>query len=142
MTEFIFTNNAQSTLAADIGGADTAFSIADGGRFPSPASGQGFHIVVEEGSKKEWMIVTARSGNSLSGITREGSESFSAGATVRMALHEAAMNQLLQKGQSRTYDGSPDGVLTANYTGEEVYDSTNLTWYKQTVGTEWKAMTN
>lgn len=141
MTEFIFTNNAETVLAADIGGGDTAFAVTDGGDFPSPTSGQGFHIMVEEGSKKEFMLVTTRSGNNFSGITREGSESFSAGSTVRMALHKDAMNAMVQKGAARTYDGDPDTVLAAQYTGEEVYDSTNFTWYKHCTGTTWKEMT-
>jgi len=142
MTEFIFSNNAKSTLATDIGGGDVSFSVADGNNFPSPGSGQGFYIIVEEGSKKEWMLVTSRAGNNFSGITREGSESFAAGSTVRLALNATILNQVLQKGVYRTNAGSPDGSLTAAYAGEEVLDTTNNTWYKHVTATTWKAMTN
>ena len=144
MTEYIFTNNAKTTLAADIGGGATSFAVASGGgsAFPSPGSGEGFYIGVEEGSVREWMLVTGRSGDQFSGITRGGTNSFAAGSAVRLALNATILNQFLQKGVYREYAGSPDGVLTANYAGEEVLDTTNSTWYKHVTGTTWKAMTN
>ncbi len=142
MTEFIFTNNARSTLAQSIGGADTTLRVAtgEGALFPSPGTDQGFYVVVEEGSAKEWMLVTVRSGDQFSGIARSGSNSFSAGAVIKHALNAATLEQFLQKGVYRTYAGSPDAVLAALYDGEEVFDSTNSVWYKHTTGTEWKAL--
>jgi hypothetical protein len=144
MTEHIFTNNAKSTLAQSIGGADTSFRVATGGGalFPAPTSGQDFHVILQEGSAREWMVVTVRSGDNFSGITRSGSQSFAAGSVVMHALNADVLNDFLQKGVYRTYDGSPNGVLAAAYSGEEVLDTTNTTWYKHTTGTEWKAMTN
>lgn len=144
MTEHIFTNNAKSTLAQSIGGADTTFRVAtgQGALFPAPTSGQGFYVVLEEGSAREWMLVTVRSGDNFSGITRSGAQSFAAGSIVRHALNADVLGAFLQKGVYRTYDGSPNGVLAANYSGEEILDDTNNTWYKHTTGTEWKAMTN
>jgi len=140
MTEYLFTNNAESTLAADIGGADVTLSVAagDGALFPAvtAGSGQGFYILVDN---TEWMICTARSGDILT-VTRGGSNSFSNGATVKLVLNAAVLANFLQKGVYRTVTEDPDGSLAANYAGEEVYNSTTEVWWKHCTGTTWKEM--
>lgn len=145
MTEYLFTNNAVSNLATDIGAADVSFAIdnGDGGLFPSPTTGQGFYVLVTEGSKSEWMLVTVRAGDTLSGITRGSSpQSFSAGATVKLSINATILGQLLQKGVYRETGVAPNGVLAAAYSGEEVLLTTDNTWYKNTTGTEWKLMSS
>lgn len=144
MTEYLFTNNAESTLQSDIGGGDTAIDLptGDGALFPavSAGSGQGFYILVTEGSTSEWMLCTARTGDTLT-VTREGSNSFSAGATVKLALNATILGSFLQKGVFREVTSDPDGSLTANYAGEEVYQSVSGVWWKHCTGTTWKEMT-
>ena len=143
--EYQFTNNAESTLAAAVGGGDTSFAVAtgEGALFPSVASGDGkaFRILIKEGAIEEWMTVTIRSTDTFT-VTRTGSESFSAGAHVYHRLDGTALLSMLQKGVYRTYAGSPDGLLGAQYTGEEVLDSTNSEWYKHLTGTTWKKMSS
>jgi len=141
MTEYIFTNNATGTLASAIGTGDTSIALTsgDGASFPSPSS-QSFHAIIVEGGTSEWVVCTARSSDTLT-VTRNASPSaFSSGATIEHRLHEDALNNVLQKGAERTVTTSPDGSLAAEYSGEEVYNSTTGVWFKHTTGTGWKAM--
>ena len=145
MTEYLFANNAETTLLTDIGSGDSSFASANGGGalFPSPATGQGFYVLVVEGSKSEWMLVTVRSGDTFSGITRGSSpQSFSAGAKVRLAINATILGQVIQKGVYREVSALPDGSLAAAYAGEEVLYTTTNQWYKNTTGTEWKLMSS
>ena len=144
MTEYKFKNNAETTLASEIGGGDLSLTVAtgDGSLFPavSAGSGEGFYIKVKEGSKVEWMLVTARSGDTFSTVVRGGSNSFNAGAEVKLVLNATILSQFMQKGVFRTVSTNPDGSLAAQYSGEEVYDSVAEKWYKHTTGTSWKEM--
>lgn len=145
MTEYLFANNAETTLSTAIGAGDSSFAVANGGgaSFPSPASGQGFYILVIEGSRSEWMLVTSRSGDTFSGITRGSSpQSFAAGSKVRLAVNATILGQVLQKGVYRETAVAPNGVLAATYAGEEVLLTTTNQWWKHTTGTEWKLMSS
>jgi len=143
--EYQFTNNAESTLAAALGGGDISFAVAagKGALFPAVAAadGQSFRILVKEGATEEWMTVTVRSTDTFT-VTRTGSESFSAGAGVYHRLDATALATMIQKGVYRTNAGSPDGSLAAEYAGEEVLDTTNEEWYKHITGTTWKLMSS
>jgi hypothetical protein len=138
--EYVFTDNAESTLAAPIGGGSTSLTVAtgEGALFPAISAGGGekFEVLVQEGSTSEYMIVTDRSGDIFT-VTRTESNSFNAGATVKLVLTATALSAMLQKGVHRTVTEDPNGSLIADYDGEEVYDSTNETWYKHLTGTEW-----
>jgi hypothetical protein len=145
MTEYLFANNAETTLSTDIGAGDSSFAVANGGgaTYPSPTTGQGFYINITEGSKSEWMLVTVRSGDTFSGITRGSSPlSFAAGSKVRLAVNATILGQVLQKGVYRETAVAPNGVLAAAYAGEEVLLTTTNLWYKHTTGTEWKLMSS
>jgi len=140
--EYQFSNNAKSTLAADIGGGDTTLTVAagDGGLFPAVSTGDGkcFEILVKQGSTLEWMTCTNRAGDVLT-VTRGGANSFTAGAPVYHRLSATALASFLQKGVYRTNAGDPNG-LAALYTGEEILDTNNDEWYKHITGTTWKKM--
>jgi len=45
-----------------------------------------------------------------------------------------------QKGQNRVVTSDPDGSLTADYLGEEVYNSLNGKWWKHIEVTTWQEM--
>ena len=140
--EYVFKNNAIGNLNAAIGTGDTSIVLesGDGANFPSLSANQGFHIVMEEGDKYEWMVCTARSSDTLT-VTRSASpQSFSGGTRVELRLYEDALNQFMQKGEFRTVTSDPDGSLAANYDGEEVYNSATTVWWKHCTGTTWKAM--
>jgi len=141
MTEYLFTNNAVSSLNADIGGADTVLALpsGEGDLFPavSAGSGQGFTVLVVSGSAQEWMVCTARTGDSLT-VTRGGSTSFSAGTPVKLVLNAVCLENFIQKGVFREVTADPDGSLAASYGGEEVYNTVTNVWWKHCNGTLWR----
>jgi len=142
MTEYLFENNAESNLSSEIGTANTTIGVTagDGALFPSPGSGEGFYILVEEGSDSEWMLCTGRSTDTLT-VTRNASpSSFTTSATVDLKMNATILESFFQKGSNRTASADPTGTA-ANYTGEEILDSTHDIWYKHVTGTTWKAMT-
>jgi len=142
MTVYLFANNAASTLASAIGAGDTTLTVqtADASEFPSPSSGQAFRLVVESGSKSEWMTCTARSGAQLTVSRGASPQSFPSGATVEHRMDATALGNLRQKADHRTVTSDPDGSLVADYNGEEVYQSATGVWWKHCTGTTWKAM--
>jgi len=143
MTQYLFTNLAKSTLAAGIGGGDTSFSVATGkgALFPSPSTNQAFRVLVKEGSKEEYMSVQVRTGDAFSSIIRGGANSFNGGAEVFHLIEKVTLEGLMQKHRRETAT-DPDGVLTAEYTGEEVYQSVTKQWWKHTEGTAWEQISS
>jgi len=145
MTEFLFTNNATGTLETSIGGADVILDLqaGEGSLFPAvgAGSGQGFYIQVESGSKSVFMLCTQRAGDALT-VTRTESNSFPSGATVKLVLNSTVLEHFMQQGVFRTVATDPDGALSAEYAGEEVYQSTSEHWWKHLTATEWKIMTD
>lgn len=90
-----FSNNAQTTLASDIGAGALSLTVANGAVFPSSGN---FRIIIGA----EYILVGARSGNVLSSLTRgiesSSATTHSAGAVVSHVLTAGAMGQLLQTG--------------------------------------------
>lgn len=143
MSAYVFTNNAKSTLAVALGGGGSTLQVVagDGALFPNPSSTQ-FYILVKEGSQQAYMICTGRSTDVLT-VTRTDSYSFNIGATVKLVLTAEILSAFLQKADYRTHAGNPNGVVTAAYAGEEIYDSTNHLFYKACPdGTVWKLMSS
>lgn len=148
---FKFENFAQGQLASAIGAGDVSFTLGagEGDTFPVVTSAnsttQGFYVYVTEGSNNEWMLCTTReSGSNQFTVTRaDTSYAFGAGAFVNLRMKSEILESFLQKGTERSVAGSPNTLgTTANYAGEEVYDSTNSIWYKNTPGgvNTWEAM--
>lgn len=94
----LFANFAQSTLPSSITNSATSFSVqtGDGSKFPNPSSPDYFYIVVQEGSTKEVMKVTARSTDSFSTVVRAqqgtSASAFSAGAFVELRDTKSLMD--------------------------------------------------
>ncbi len=70
MTQFLFANDAKSTLAAGIGPTDTTITLASGSGslFPNPTTGQQFAVTLIDlstGQVKEIVYCTARTGDVL-----------------------------------------------------------------------------
>jgi hypothetical protein len=142
---FKFSNNGQGLLNAAIGTGDTSIALQTGGgaTMPSLSAGETFEAVIIEGSKYEWITVTAIAGDQLT-VTRDpvSPQSFNAGATVRHSMSGAMLNSFLQKGDFRIVSSDPDGILAANYFGEEVFQSVTGRWWKHATGTTWQQMNN
>ena len=85
------------------------------------------------------MLCTARTGDALT-VTRTGSNSFADGSTVKLDLNKTILEAFMQKGVYREVVVDPDGVLAAEYAGEEVINTVTSVWWKHCTSTTWKIM--
>jgi len=140
---FKFSNNGEGWLDSAIGTGDTSITLesGDGATLPPIGAGETFEAVIVEGSKSEWITVTALAGDQLT-VTRHPTapQSFGAGAHLMHTMSGNMLNSFLQKGDYRTVTSDPDGSLAAEYFGEEVFQSVTGRWWKHTTGTVWQEM--
>lgn len=111
MTQFLFANNAVSTLAAPIGPFETTAVLASGtgSLFPNPGAGQAFAITFQPaagGGNNEIAYCTARSGDSLT-ISRaeEGSanQAWSVNDTAQNLITAGALASFGQSGSGSNF---------------------------------------
>jgi hypothetical protein len=140
MTTLLFANNATGKLLTAMGGSDSTLTMesGDGTNFPAPSAGEAFYVKVTGGGNSAWMLCTNKSSDTLT-VTRTDSYSFPVGSKVIHAVNATTLDTFLQKGIYRTSDGDPNGTA-AEYSGEEILDTTNSLWYKHIDGTTWKVM--
>ena len=92
-----FANAARSTLASSITNVATSLTVAtgEGSRFPALSAGDWFYAVLQDATNLEIVKVEARSGDTLSTITRaqQGTTAaaFSAGAVIGLRPTAADM---------------------------------------------------
>lgn len=83
-------NNVESTLATAASSSDLGMTVANGGLFPQPASGQYFYATVTDPSGLfEIVKVTARTGNNLAVVRAQegtGPVAFTAGSRVELRV--------------------------------------------------------
>lgn len=109
--EFLFANNATTTLSASVSATATVLNVAsgDGDLFPSPASGQAFAVTLvdaETGLTNEICYCTARSGDALTVIRgQEGKNAlaWSAGDTCANYITADVMESWLQESDLAGY---------------------------------------
>jgi len=87
----LYANNASTTLASNISDSATSLTVAtgDGALFPALSGGDTFVVTLEQGSTREIVEVTARSGDALTIVrAREGTTAaaFTAGAVVELRV--------------------------------------------------------
>lgn len=103
----LFSNNAQSTLAANISNTATALAVAagTGGEYPNPSPGDIFYITLTDAATRtnnEIMICTARAGDTLTVLRgQEGTaaQNWIAGDIVTNRWTAAQAAAMLQQGQ-------------------------------------------
>lgn len=97
MARAVFTNNARTTLSAGINNSVTSISVTDGSVLPSPTGGDYAYLTIEEGSTREIVQLTARSGNTLT-VTRarDGTtgQTFTTSATVTLRLPKIVLDEI------------------------------------------------
>ncbi|NCC23017.1 MAG: hypothetical protein EOM26_11255 [Alphaproteobacteria bacterium] len=84
-----FSNNATTSLTADITGAATSITVADSSAFATLAAGDDELVTIESGGAREILSVTARAGDTWTvARAREGTiaQAWSAGALVEARL--------------------------------------------------------
>jgi hypothetical protein len=120
MTQLL-TNFAQSTLPSSLSNSATSFSVqtGDGTKFPNPSSPDYFFIVVQEGSTREVMKVTARSTDSFSTVVRAqqgtSASAFSAGAFVELRDTKQIMDDQPLASQTASGSMTLEDFNTLNY---------------------------
>jgi hypothetical protein len=142
MAVFKFENNAKGQLENAIGAGDVSATLetGQGALFPTLGADEQFLALILEGSKSEWVTVTDRAGDIMTMIRSATPQSFSAGADFELRMSGEILELFFQKGENRIVTTDPGGSLTANYFGEEVYNSVNGKWWKNTSGTNWLEM--
>ena len=152
--QYLFANNASTTLASPISASSTTISVypGQGALFPSPTSGQGFTVTLTDaatGKLTEIMLCTNRTGDTFT-VTRaqEGTNALAWGAgdfVNNFVTAGSATNWI----QSSAF-GSPPGtygtatqipVLTVNASGQLTAISTVTTTANYCAG-GWNAATN
>jgi hypothetical protein len=121
----LFTNNATSTLAADITDVATSLTVATGhgARFPAITGSDFFLVTLEKpDGTREIVAVTARSGDVLSGISRaqEGTTAvaFTTGDTVELRVTAETMADALVA-PPQIYAGAMREIATVTTTGSQ-----------------------
>ena len=110
-TEYLFSNNATTTLAQSVSATATVLNVAEGtgALFPSPSSGQAFAVTLVDaatGLTNEICYCTARSGDQLTVVRgREGTNAiaWSAGDTCANYITADVMESLLQESDLNGY---------------------------------------
>lgn len=110
-TEYLFSNNATTTLAQSVSATATVLNVAsgDGSKFPSPSSGQAFAVTLVDaatGLTNEICYCTSRSGDQLTVIRgQEGTNAiaWSAGDTCANYITADVMESWLQESDLNGY---------------------------------------
>lgn len=109
MSEYLFENNAISTLNSSINDTDVSLFLqgGDGALFPAPGAGQIFTVtLVKSSGAKEIVECTNRTTDALTVVRgREGTTalSFDAGDIVSVRLTKGALDQYIQTDKANTF---------------------------------------
>lgn len=139
-TEYLFSNNATTTLAQSVSATATVLNVAsgEGDLFPSPSSGQAFAVTLVDaatGLTNEICYCTSRSGDQLT-VTRgcEGTNAiaWSAGDTCANYITADVMESWLQESDLNGYltksDAASTYVLKAGDTSTGTQYSSGWFW--------------
>lgn len=95
-----FANYATTELSGSINSTTTSVSVVDGAVFPSITNPDYFYVTLEEGSTREIVKVTARSGNTLTVVRGQdgtSGSSFTTAAKVELRLAKATIEDALNE---------------------------------------------
>lgn len=152
-TEYLFANNATTTLAQSISATSTVLNVASGGGslFPSPAAGQAFAVTLVDaatGLTNEICYCTSRSGDQLTvsrGQEGTNATTWAAGDTCANYITADVMESWLQESDLNGYatqswsnsafvknnNGTDGGIVSADMdaSGVPSFLSGKGTWY-------------
>ena len=92
-----FTNNAATTLAANINSSATSISVTDGSVFPTITGSDHFYVTFDDTTNKEIVKVTARSSNTLTvvrGQDNTTARAFSSGDKAELRIVAALLEDV------------------------------------------------
>lgn len=129
-TQFLFANNAVTTLAVTTTTGATSLTVADGSLFPNPGAGQQFAITLLDaatGVTNEIAYCTGRASNVLTIVrAREGTAAVAwpSGTTVANFITRDTLAQFAQAGTAGDTDYWPGtGTDTITVTPAPAYDA-------------------
>ena len=136
MAKLVYTDNAASTLGANISGGATSFTVqvGDASEFPSPTGGDFCYIRIGDNTNNEVVKVTARSGNTLTCVAT--SNAWSSGDEVKLTMNSQVLDQLVKDGgvgtdvelkdyaETSTSPSSSSATLVLNIENGNVFDVT------------------
>ena len=125
MSIYLFTNNAQTTLAAPINAGDTTCVLATGtgSLFPNPAAGQQFTVTFNDATTaliKEICLCTARSADILTIVRAQEGTTALAWATGDLA------SNYLTAGTATAFAQTTNNSPTVTYVTSAFYTQTAL----------------
>lgn len=97
MSQWLFANDAEGTLASPIADSDTSITLASGqgAQFPAPGAGEVFDATLQTSSGREDVLVTAKASDTFT-VTRaqEGTtaQAWAVGTKFRLHLRAGFMN--------------------------------------------------
>ena len=101
----VFKNDAKTTLSSGINSSATSLVVQSGAVFPSPSGGSTFFVTLDDGSEKEVVSVTARSGNTLTivrGRDNTTARAYNAGDLVELRINAGVLDTFPQVGTTYT----------------------------------------
>lgn len=124
--EFLFSNNATTTLTQSVSAAATVINVSsgDGSLFPSPSSGQAFGLTLVSATNtdtNEICYCTSRNGDELTVVrAQEGTAAlaFSAGDTAANYITADTIGSFLQ-------DADLDGYATEGWVTDQGFETTS-----------------
>lgn len=136
MSEFLYTNNAVTTLAAGINNSVTSLTVATGTGvlFPNPSAGQQFNVTLIDGSGNyEIISVTSRATDVFTIVrAQEGTTaiSFLTADRVELRVTAAGLNDMVQETATQTLTNKTiaAGTFTNGYTEESVATNTSTAY--------------
>ncbi|MCK4252576.1 hypothetical protein KAX97_14100 [candidate division WOR-3 bacterium] len=145
-TEQSFNNFAQSRIVDAISASATSLTLIEGGVvnfLPGYVSTKEFYCtLVDASANREIIKVTAISGDVFTierGQDDSTARAWPAGSLIEQRLIATNVDRVIQKEGFRTVAYNPNGVLSASYPGEKIYQ-TGGTWWKNVSGTIWQAI--
>lgn len=148
-TEHKFNTLGYSNLLAGISASAVTAALIPGGvqNFRKGwVSGKAMYLtLVDAARNREIVKVTAIAGDNLTIERAQGGTSaraWPAGTVVSQRPVAENLNGVIQKEGFRSVSSNPNGVLTARYPGEKIYQSgpaaAQRRWFKSTDGTKWR----
>lgn len=150
-TEYLFSNNATTTLAQSVSPTATVLNVASGtgGMFPSPASGQAFAVTLVDaatGLTNEICYCTSRSGDQLTvsrGQEGTNATTWAAGDTCANYITSGVMASWLQESDLNGYATQAWSSNQFVGRGASAYDFTPLQLgVNKTSGQIWTSYTD
>ena len=127
MSKELYTNNAKTTLTAQLLAGGTSCSVADGSIFPAPGTDENYRCtLIDSAGNFEIVLVTARTGNNFTTIARaqEGTiaRQFEIGDKVQLRVTRGGVEKFSQLDTQQEY------TEQHSFDAKTLTDAANIAW--------------